>query len=470
MNKITVITVLLSSLLLLSSCAEKKETFIERPTEKETDIIIESENDELLALYNKHKETASLAFKTFSDNSKEEFEYIENDGKIIINKYIGKSNIVKIPSVIDGKNVVEIADEAFFGAVVDGVYVPDSVQNIGFNVFGDCSLETLRIPFIGDGKENKNAGYIFGAEKYDENGLNVPSSLKMIIIGEGVDEIADNAFYNFKSLEAVVLPESLEKIGNFAFYDSRSLVYVNFPSELKSIGEYAFLNCQSLYITELNDGVENIGLGAFMDCSSLKYMTLPYVGMSRSENNYLGYIFGGESKDWNESYVPKSLSYIKLSSVCENIGVSAFSHCVSLISVDIGDNVKNIGVGAFEYCTSLKDVNIGLGVEYIGEEAFSSCAELENIHFSENSSLKEIKMQAFMNCKAIRDINLPKSIEYIGRSAFYNCTSLEKITAVGNITVDDNAFLNCNKVSDVKGLEKSGISEKGNQTLISAIK
>ena len=471
-NKFCTVFCVILLALAFTGCAKSNEDFIERNDAlEETFSVQEEENEELLLKHNTHKENATLAFKTYSENPATDFEYSEADGKICITKYIGESEIVVVPEKIDNKRVTEIADGAFADLAVKAVYLGDGIEKIGFGVFSGCtSMTTLRIPFVGNGNDISNGGYIFGAEKYDENGLHVPGSLTMILVGEKQTQITKNSFYGFKSVEAFVLPDTLESIDEFGFYDCRSLVYINFPEKLKSIGQYAFMNCQSLYKAELPASLESVGLGAFTDCSELKHLTLPFVGQSKSENRFLGYIFGAGRAEFNESFVPTSLTHITLSGSCESVPISAFESCSYILSVSIEDGITLIDIGAFDGCKSLKMVSIGSSVTRIAEEAFADCKALRELTFKENSKLEKICMQAFMNCEALVDLSLPDSVKYVESSAFYNCVSLKTVSANGIESVSESAFRNCNAIESVMGINKGCVTEKGNSTLISAIK
>lgn len=61
------------------------------------------------------------------------------------------------------------------------------------------------------------------------------------------------------------------------------------------------------------------------------------------------------------------------------IGNYAFSYCMDLASVSIGDSVKTIGVSAFAYCYGLKSITIPDNITTIGTYAFSKCTALTDI-------------------------------------------------------------------------------------------
>ena len=474
MRKIKSSVLILAIALLASAsvgCAKVEEDFIERepPT---SDVIYDQskENGELLQKYNTHKENSTLAFTTYEENAGSDFEYEVQNKKVIIKKYIGERDIVVIPKAIDGAPVCEIAEKAFEALEVRAVYIPDSVEKIGFGAFSECTkMSTLRLPIVGDGDSIDFVGYIFGAEEYYENGLKVPGSLKMILLGERVKTIPENAFFGCKSVEAIVLSSGIENIQSFAFNDCRSLVYINFPETLHRIGDYSFMNCQSLYTLELPKSLESVGLGAFMDCSSMRNLTLPFVGNTREDNRFLGYIFGAERREWNESFVPNTLANITLLESCITVPASAFESCTSLYTVNIDSGIESVGISAFRDCISLVSVKFGNDVKVISEEAFAGCKSLSKIEFADSPSLEKISMQAFMGCESITELNLPQSLKRIEKSAFYNCTGIAKISAYGIEHIGERAFSNCNAISEVSGINKNAVAESGNSTLLSVI-
>ena len=75
--------------------------------------------------------------------------------------------------------------------------------------------------------------------------------LTEVVLGLGISEICDCAFFGNEKLETVSLPEGLKTIGDMAFYGCTSLSSLTFPSSLESIGDGAFLGCN----LDLQNGV-----------------------------------------------------------------------------------------------------------------------------------------------------------------------------------------------------------------------
>lgn len=383
---------------------------------------------ELLSEYEKYKTNASLAFTTYEPMPPEAFEYSEADGSVTLEKYIGEEKVVVVPENIGDAAVERIAAGCFAGLDVRAVYVPDSVTEIGLGAFEDCnSMTTVRLPIVGGGEGISNAGYIFGATAPDNNRIHVPPSLEMVIFGQLISEIPDEALSGFASLKAVILPDGVKSIGKFAFYECKDLLYVRLGAELEGIGNYAFAQCRSLINIELGEAVKSIGLGTFLGCDSLKYMTLPFVGGSVTENSFIGYIFGAEYAEWNGSFVPASLTHITLTESCTSIPDRAFSGCSGLIRVTLPDGLESIGRRSFYNCYSLREIVLPNTLRSISDDAFFYCSSLSKVTLGEASSLEEIGMQAFFGCEKLTIPTLPENVT-VGENAFWGCKKTETET------------------------------------------
>jgi len=85
------------------------------------------------------------------------------------------------------------------------------------------------------------------------------TSLKSIVIPEGITMLTGATFGNCTSLESVTLPETLEVIGSGCFYNCLALKDITIPSSVTTINENAFLNCASLTSITIPETVKTIG-------------------------------------------------------------------------------------------------------------------------------------------------------------------------------------------------------------------
>ncbi len=458
-----------SLLLLLSaftSCMEKPQEDGSFETEAETPFIPavdDGANSELGIEYEQKRQDAEAAFNGMASTSPEMFRTEATDGGVKLVEYIGSDEIVIVPDSIDGQAVVSVGKNAFSGKSVRAVSLPDSISLIEEAAFGNCNtLVTLKVPFVGDGGENDFIGYIFGASKPEENAVNVPVSLEMVIVDGSVDKISNSAFVGCKTLKAVVLPDSVREIEELAFYECFELVYISLGGAEK-LGEYSFAYCQSLYSLDCTNVLE-IGKGTFYACKSINNITLPFVGESLGKNEFLGHIFGAETADYNDEYVPKSLRKVIISDGYESIPARAFTSCERIVEVVLPEGVTNIGVRAFYGCRSLSIAALPQSLTSIGDDAFFACESLSAISFG--NKLANMGMQAFYGCKSLKAVALPESLAELKPSTFYGCSSLVDVSLGGVKKVGKNAFFGCAAMNTVlaDGIEVA----EGNPALVSS--
>lgn len=95
------------------------------------------------------------------------------------------------------------------------------------------------------------------------------SSVKTIIIKDGVKNIGDYAFYCFTELEGVELADSVTDIGKSAFAFSTKIENIALPTALTTIDARAFEGCTELNTALVPASVESIGEAAFASCKSI---------------------------------------------------------------------------------------------------------------------------------------------------------------------------------------------------------
>ena len=269
-----------------------------------------------------------------------------------------------LTSVTIGNGVTSIGKQAFCNCTsLASIIIPEGVTSIGEQAFQKCSsLTSVIIPN--------------GVTSIGERAFYQCSSLTFITIGNSVASIGREAFYQCSSLTSINIPDSVTSIGERAFYQCSSLTSINIPDSVTSIGERAFYQCSSLKSVIIGNGVTSIGQGTFSGCTSLESITLPFVGGSATENQFLGFIFGAADNSNNQNCVPISLKTVIISDACTSIATGAFSNCSSLTSIIIGNNVASIGITAFWGCISLTSIIIPNSVTSIGHHAFSACPSL----------------------------------------------------------------------------------------------
>ncbi len=144
--------------------------------------------------------------------------------------------------------------------------------------------------------------------------------------------------------------------------------------------------------------------------------------------------------------IPQVVTYEGRTYKVTCIDDDAFSECISLSSVSIGNNVTEIRYRAFNACNNLQSIDIPNSVTTIGVQAFASCESLTNLNLPE--SVTHIAKWAFLGC-VFDTILIPNSVTYIGTQAFYGA-ELKSITIPVNVdSVGYQAFAGCKNLSSV---------------------
>lgn len=241
-----------------------------------------------------------------SAESTGEFEYTVENDIATITQYIGNSENVVVPSVIDGYSVKTVTFEAFRGdnaKNIKTVVVSEGIENIGDWLFTSCQqMESITLPstvkelatdwfFIGSQKlkelkfSGENSRYYL-----DDNGVLYDSHKKQLMLCP-----AQN---NLKNGEYKIL-DGTTNIRGWAFLNCETLKKVIMPNSITTIEDHAFSGCNNIEEMILSDNISIIGYDALGFLDNLKEITIPknvkgFYYNEQSTNTYLGY--SGESK------------------------------------------------------------------------------------------------------------------------------------------------------------------------------
>ena len=190
-------------------------------------------------------------FRDLLDNRRNEeellqyFERVKVGDKLVLKRYLGYKQIVKIPDVID-----IIGENAFEGnKYVKEIYVPNSVSEIKDNAFSDCpDLRKIYLPY--------------SIIHLGSNLFSGCTSLREISLPDYIEEIPPHIFRNCRHLEAITLPINITRISAFAF-ESSALRKIVLPNKVEVIDRYAFANCSKLEEIVLPEAIKEIDQFAF---------------------------------------------------------------------------------------------------------------------------------------------------------------------------------------------------------------
>lgn len=388
---------------------------------------------------------------------------------------------IVIPTTYNDLPVVRIDTNAFKNAQIDTVVIPEGITEIYDNAFRDSSIKEISLPssitkvydFVFTGcskltklsidasltssilvgnnetfgvldslleasvpadlvqKLNTKGGYSASKlEKLTVNGGKIikgPSnkftSLKTLIILEGVEEISSGAFGS-TLIKDITLPASLTTIGSMAFSGVETLETVSFApnSKLTTIGTRAF-NTSGLSTITLPNSLQTIGENAFTS-TNLVDITIP-----------------GSVKVISEYCFAKclSLTNVTVQNGVQEIQLRAFSECNALTTVVLPGTLTTMGESVFELCRSLVSINIPLLLTYIPKYTFDRCTNLTSITIPSN--VKSLNAYAFKSCIALTDVSLCEGLEIIDNHAFFGCPEITSIALPkGLMIINESAF------------------------------
>lgn len=249
-------------------------------------------------------------------------------------------------------------------------------------------------------------------------------SKSIVVVPNGVTELAPCLFWDNQIIEEVILPDTLVNISGDTFYNSANLKRVNIPKNVKFMGNNPFAGCPKIEVINespyfnLVDGV----------LYNKDFTRLIYYPISKKTDKY------------------------KIKEGCRIIGKHSFYLCDNLKEAIIPSSIIKLENNPFSGCTKINLVNKSeyyhLDNSVIYDKDYSSVIGCLNSIDTDCLVLKDVKRicrNAFWNCKGIRKIVLPKTLESIGYNPFVNCSNIEFISYSKNYVVCNNALYTANK-------------------------
>lgn len=248
-------------------------------------------------------------------------------------------------------NITAIESEAFSGANVNGLVLPNTISVLGPGCFANAYIATMAVPPLVTVLPESAFLYIHPIYT-EETGEELPIN---IILPQNLTNIRRNCFQGAE-IKQITIPDTVTEIGVGAFYNCDRLASIRLPLGIQKISDNMFCYCRSLASITIPAAVTEIGLDAFMS-SGLTTITIP--------------------------------------SAVTTLGSGVFKYCNSLTSMDIQANVtaipdefalecpltsltlpntlQTIGAAAFlvEIGLQLTELTIPASVTSIGDNAFA---------------------------------------------------------------------------------------------------
>ena len=318
------------------------------------------------------------------------FEYVEEDGKIIITglqEGVTPTSIV-VPEPINNMPVIVIAYQAFKESSITSIKIGGNIRAIDAGAFEDCKSLTSVI--------------------WNDHCKTIPNrcfsrcvSLSTFDLS-GVESIGKWAFEG-SGLQKVDLPRNIQEVGDSAFSDCRALKAVHWTAQNKNIPQRCFANCASLSIFDFSS-VESIDDGAFAE-SGLQEVNLPH------NIQEVGELVFRECK---------SLKTFHWNAQTKNIPQYCFYNCLSLSMFDFS-SVESIHEGAFAK-SGLQEANLFHNIQKVEPFAFQDCKSLVKVEWLSD---EPIEIYTFANCERLKEVNISDQVKNIEVNAFQGCPNAE---------------------------------------------
>lgn len=377
-----------------------------------------------------------------------------------------KVNWQKITFSYNG-NLKEIGASAFCGKnQIKTLNLPDGVEIIGENAFGDCSqLISIYIPASTTSISDAFTGNIASPIYCESDGLQEGWNDKWNYIDDLTQKpvlynVSREEYENIYDAELtdIVIPDYMTEIGEHAFaYHTIASININ---NVLNIGDYAFSNCKMESI-KFTDSVCSVGEYAFYKSFSLKDIEL---------NDNLTEIGA-------HAFESCGISTINLPDGITEIKECTFMNCAGLKNIRIPDYVTKINEGAFFGCKNLRTIYIPSSVEMIAGATKSwlpfydastllVCCQTSKEpagwgtywdHYSTSSGKVKVlynvtsnDYELYKEWREAKYVSIPNDVIQIPASLFYGCKELRNIyipKSVQNIyapTAEDSPFLDCN--------------------------
>lgn len=436
-----------------------------------------------VTLPNSLKDIASYAFKNTGIKSLNTGDGV---AKIDTEAFADNKNLTDL---YIGKNVDKIGNNAFANCTsLVVVTLPASLRFFDASAFSGCkSLVKLTVD-----KENKYYNSI-GAAIYSADGKTLVvagnKNTKTVIIADGTEVIANNAFDFATGVVAISAPATLKTVQGNAL--DVTAWYKNNTGSLY-VGKVLYKVKGSMPALVVNDGAVAIADNAVAN-ASVKSVVLPasltYIGSGAFAGSSVGSVVIPSKVTYIGSDAfkgVKTLKTLKLSKSLQTLGNGAFSGCSALSAVVIPEGVKLIAGDTFANCKSLSSV-VMAGVEKIAKYAFSGCSSLKTISLPE--TFAEVDAMSFLGTsiesfevdsanaffKATEDgvllsaneegefntialypiakagaYEVPEEIKNIADKAFYDCDGLTAITFKdGFENIGSEAFYDCDGLTTI---------------------
>ncbi len=288
----------------------------------------------------------------------------------------------EIADVVVAEGVKTIADGAVMNPAVKTVVLPATLVEIGKNAFNGAGLTSVVIPdsvtTIASGAFKNNA------------------ALKSVKLSAGLETIGAGVFAGCTALTSIALPASLKDLSADTFAGCTALAEVDLGA-VEEIEQYAFEGCTALTTITLPASVAVCEALAFENCTALEAIIVDKANTVYSAKDGVVLIANEEGAfDTIAIYPAGKKGAYAVPAELTKIADKAFYNCDALTAITFEEGFDSIGNEAFFDCDNIKEVTMPESAGHIGDYAFASCDNLR--YFKVKSNLTDYADNAFDGC------------------------------------------------------------------------
>lgn len=332
------------------------------------------------------------------------------------------------------KNVKTLNKNCFNSCVgLESFYIEEKVNFIDKTAFDNClNLENFVINNSNDYLVND--GVLYNKELTEL--ICYPQGKKdtNFEILKDINNISTNGLYLNKYIENITV-----EVGNLSFSSENGILYnydktilfrypsakseseVTLQNGLLKLKELSFSYNSNVEILTIPKSVTSIEKGSLFGTYNLKTLNIPFIGESRDNNKFIGYIFGAENYYLNDNYVSYNLTDITISDD-RIVGEYSFYNLNKIKHITFNEGINVVQEGAFYNNKELEEVTF-LGIlTNICKKSFYSVNSLRKLAFVFYKDI-EIDKECFYGLNYSLEVNISNNnqhVSYVDRSELKN--------------------------------------------------
>lgn len=271
---------------------------------------------------------------------------IYNHTAFYVYEFASQYNLNSLDFSDASNNITTIEQNAFYGANLAGIVLPDTVTSLQNSCFAYAAIATLKLPALITEIPQAAFSGVYSSEANEELPIN-------IILPPNLTRIGKQAFAS-ASIQQISIPNTVTEIGEAAFQYCYGLTSFAIPPLLQKIPQYMLQACENITAITIPAAVTEIGASAF-EVTGITSITIPATVTTLGADMLRGCVH---------------LATINIQANVTEIP-DRFAQESGRTSVTLPDTVETIGSEAFSSgSANLTEITIPASVTSIGDYAF----------------------------------------------------------------------------------------------------